>query len=60
VHRIASLIKRLLLGTHQGSVEVAPPAHYMTEFLFRFNQRRSRSRRLVFYQTRPWRTTDLG
>ena len=50
VHRIASLIKRWLLGTHQGSVEVAHLPSYMNEFVFRFNRRRSRSRGLVFYR----------
>jgi transposase-like protein len=50
VHRVASLIKRWLLGTHQGSVEAAHLPSYMNEFVFRFNRRRSRSRGLVFYR----------
>src|SRR6266536_1312608 len=50
VHRVASLAKRWLLGTHQGSVEVAHLVSYMNEFVFRFNRRRSRSRGLVFYR----------
>jgi transposase-like protein len=50
VHRVASLIKRWLLGTHQGSVETAHLPSYMNEFVFRFNRRRSRSRGLVFYR----------
>jgi len=50
VHRIASLIKRWLLGTHQGSVELAHLPSYINEFAFRFNRRRSRSRGLVFYR----------
>ena len=50
VHRVASLIKRWLLGTHQGSVELAHLPSYMNESVFRFNRRRSRSRRLVFYR----------
>src|SRR6266545_4841376 len=50
VHRVASLAKRWLLGTHQGSVEVAHLVSYMDEFVFRFNRRRSRSRGLVFYR----------
>jgi transposase-like protein len=50
VHRVASLIKRWLLGTHQGSVEVAHLPSYMNEFVFRFNRRRSRSRGLLFYR----------
>lgn len=50
VHRVASLAKRWLLGTHQGSVEVTHLVSYMNEFVFRFNRRRSRSRGLVFYR----------
>jgi transposase-like protein len=50
VHRVASLIKRWLLGTHQGSVEVVHLPSYMNEFVFRFNRRHSRSRGLVFYR----------
>ena len=45
VHRVVSLAKRWLLGTHQGSVEPAHLASYLNEFVFRFNRRRSRSRR---------------
>ncbi len=50
VHRVASLAKRWLLGTHQGSVEPAHLPSYLNEFVFRFNRRRSRSRGLVFYR----------
>ena len=50
VHRVASLVKRWLLGTHQGSVEAAHLPSYLNEFVFRFNRRRSRSRGLVFYR----------
>ena len=50
VHRVASLIKRWLLGTHQGSVDTAHLTSYLNEFVFRFNRRRSRSRRMVFYR----------
>ena len=50
VHRVASLIKRWLLGTHQGAVGVAHLPIYMNEFVFRFNRRRSGSRGLVFYR----------
>jgi transposase-like protein len=48
VHRVASLAKRWLLGTHQGSVDAAHLASYLDEFVFRFNRRRSASRGLVF------------
>ena len=50
VHRVASLAKRWLLGTHQGSVEDTHLQGYLNEFVFRFNRRRSRSRGLVFYR----------
>jgi transposase-like protein len=48
VHRIASLLKRWILGTHQGSASVEHLQSYLEEFTFRFNRRTSRSRGLVF------------
>src|SRR6266567_3881479 len=50
VHRVSSLCKRWLLGTHQGRVAPAHLQAYLNEFAFRFNRRRSRSRGLVFYR----------
>ncbi|HEY8645008.1 MAG TPA: IS1595 family transposase [Gaiellaceae bacterium] len=50
VHRVASLLKRWLLGTHQGSVATQHLDSYLDEFTFRFNRRRSRSRGLLFYR----------
>ncbi len=50
VHRVSSLAKRWLLGTHQGSVDEAHLPGYLNEFVFRFNRRHSRSRGLVFYR----------
>jgi len=50
VHKVSSLAKRWLLGTHQGSVDADHLAGYLNEFVFRFNRRRSRSRGLVFYR----------
>lgn len=50
MHRVASLAKRWLLGTHQGSVDDAHLPSYLNEFTFRFNRRSSRSRGLVFYR----------
>ena len=50
VHRVASLAKRWLLGTHQGSVDETHLQSYLDEFVFRFNRRRSHSRGLVFYR----------
>lgn len=48
VHRVASLLKRWILGTHQGSVTPEHLQAYLEEFTFRFNRRTSRSRGLVF------------
>ena len=48
VHRVASLLKRWLLGTHQGGVSQAHLDYYMDEFTFRFNRRTSRHRGKLF------------
>ena len=48
VHRVASLLKRSILGTHQGSVTSDHLQAYLEEFTFRFNRRTSASRGLVF------------
>ena len=48
VHRVSSLLKRWILGTHQGSVVPRHLQSYLEEFTFRFNRRTSRSRGLVF------------
>lgn len=50
VHRVASLIKRWILGTHQGSVQPGHLDAYLDEFVFRFNRRTSTSRGLLFYR----------
>ena len=50
VHRIASLLKRWLLGTHQGAVRTNHLDYYLDEFTFRFNRRTSRSRGKLFYR----------
>jgi transposase-like protein len=50
VHRIASLLKRWLLGTHQGGQRFTHLHYYLDEFTFRFNRRKSRSRGLLFYR----------
>lgn len=49
-HRVASLLKRWLLGTHQGAVEPQHLAYYLDEFTFRFNRRTSSSRGKLFYR----------
>jgi len=48
VHRIAALLKRWLLGTHQGAVRPEHLDYYLDEFTFRFNRRRSASRGKLF------------
>ena len=50
VHRVASLLKRWLLGTHQGAVRRPHLDDYLNEYTFRFNRRRSRSRGLLFFR----------
>ena len=50
VHRVASLLKRWLLGTHHGGVKPGQLDAYLQEFVFRFNCRTSRQRGLVFYR----------
>ena len=50
VHRVVSLLKRWLLGTHQGAVRRAHLDYYLDEFTFRFNRRRSRHRGKLFFR----------
>jgi transposase-like protein len=50
VHRVASLLKRWLLGTHQGAVRPSHLDYYLDEFTFRFNRRTSRNRGKLFYR----------
>lgn len=50
VHRVASLVKRWILGTHHGSVQPEHLDAYLDEFVFRFNRRTSGSRGLLFYR----------
>jgi transposase-like protein len=50
VHTIASLLKRWLLGTHQGGVQHQHLDYYLDEFTFRFNRRRSNARGLLFHR----------
>ena len=48
VHLVASLLKRWLLGTHQGAVSREHLDYYLDEFTFRFNRRKSHSRGKLF------------
>ncbi len=50
VHRVASLLKRWLLGTHQGAVSHQHLDYYLDEFTFRFNRRTSKHRGKLFYR----------
>ena len=50
VHRVASLVKRWLLSTHQGSVDDAHLQLYLNEYAFRFNGRKSRQRGMPFFR----------
>jgi transposase-like protein len=50
VHRVVSLLKRWLLGTHQGAVGPEHLDDYLDEFTFRFNRRTSASRGKLFYR----------
>jgi transposase-like protein len=72
-NRVASLLKRWLLGTHQGAVSVAHLDYYLDEYTFRFNRRTSGSRGLLFLRlmqqavdlspvpaSNPRRPADLG
>ena len=66
VHRVAALLKRWLLGMHQGAVSREHLAAYLDECTFRFNRRTSRWRGKLFYRlvqqavaVTPVRTRDL-
>lgn len=48
VHRIASLLKRWLLGTHQNYIGKGYLSYYLDEYTFRYNRRKSNSRGLLF------------
>jgi transposase-like protein len=50
VHRVASLVKRWLLGTHHGGIGAQHVEAYLDEFIFRFNRRQSNARGLLFYR----------
>ena len=50
VHRTVSLLKRWLLGTHQGAIGQDHLDYYLDEFTFRFNRRKSASRGKLFYR----------
>jgi transposase-like protein len=49
-HLVTSLLKRWLLGKHQGAVSHKHLPYYLDEFTFRFNRRTSHSRGKLFYR----------
>jgi len=49
-HLVASLLKRWILGTHQGAVSAKHLSYYLDEFTFRFNRRTSQSRGKLFFR----------
>jgi hypothetical protein len=49
-HRVISLLKRWLLGTHQGAIAQAHLDNYLDEFTFRFNRRAYKSRGKLFFR----------
>ena len=50
VHRVVSLLKRWLMGTHQGAISREHLDYYLDEYTFRFNRRTSRHRGKLFYR----------
>ena len=50
VNLVVALLKRWLLGTYQGGIQLSHLDYYLDEFAFRFNRRTSRSRDKLFYR----------
>ncbi len=50
VHKVVSLLRRWLMGTHQGGIQRQHLDYYLDEFTFRFNRRRSKARGLLFHR----------
>lgn len=50
VHRVVSLLKRWLVGTHHGRVQAKHLQRYLDEFAFRFNRRKSRHVGMIFFR----------
>ena len=49
LHRVASLLKRWLIGSHQGGIQRQHLDDDPDEFTFRFNRRRLQVRGLLFH-----------
>ena len=50
VHRVAALLDRWWLGTHQGAIRAKHLDYYLDEYTFRYNRRQSRARGMLFYR----------
>lgn len=50
VHRVSALLKRWLMGVHQGAISRQQLSCYLDEFVFRFNRRLSPTRGMLFYR----------
>ena len=50
VHLVVSLLKRWLIGTHQGGVQLQQLDYYLDEFTFRFNRRKFQARGFLFHR----------
>ncbi len=48
INIVTALLKRWILGTHQGRLDVKHMDSYLEEFVFRFNRRTSNARGLLF------------
>lgn len=57
VHLVISLLKRWLVGTHQGAVAPSHLQAYLDEFAFRFNRRLSSHRGKLFHRLIQQATT---
>ena len=51
VHKVIGLVKRWLLGTHQGAVSKKHLQYYLDKYSFRFNRRLSKHRGKLFFRT---------
>lgn len=50
VHRVAALVDRWWLGTHQGAISPKHLDYYLDEYTFRYNRRASRARGMLFFR----------
>lgn len=50
IHLVISLLKRWLIGTHQGAIRPEHLQSYLDEFAFRFNRRLSQHRGKLFHR----------